>query len=347
VKAANRIGAVRGGSETLVGSLPAPCMSRPRTSRQQPRPHFASACYRIITLPLPDDQTVAAAPRKNRSHSEAWRSGALALPLTLGVEMKNGSIGLAAAALLCAGGADANTLIIQPGYFEIFAQGAPRVLTGPGNVSGTGFNPGSEGGSEYSESYLTYGNPGEVTEYVSGTTVGGVAVANANSLSYADIYYYLTGPANVAVPLVLTVQSTGPFAPQASGPEAIAEGTVQWAGGAFYDCAATGADIASCGTEPRSFSGSQTSDAYAGIEYSFIIESQGHSTEGTGGYYVGIDPMIQIAPGFAEAREFSLVFSPAVGAIPEPSTWAMMLIAFAGMGYAGWRQYANRLRAFG
>jgi hypothetical protein len=23
---------------------------------------------------------------------------------------------------------------------------------------------------------------------------------------------------------------------------------------------------------------------------------------------------------------------------PEPSTWAMMLIGFAGLGYAGWRQ---------
>jgi len=26
------------------------------------------------------------------------------------------------------------------------------------------------------------------------------------------------------------------------------------------------------------------------------------------------------------------------GAVPEPSTWAMMLIGFAGLGYAGWRR---------
>jgi hypothetical protein len=26
------------------------------------------------------------------------------------------------------------------------------------------------------------------------------------------------------------------------------------------------------------------------------------------------------------------------GAVPEPSTWAMMLIGFAGLGYAGYRR---------
>jgi hypothetical protein len=26
------------------------------------------------------------------------------------------------------------------------------------------------------------------------------------------------------------------------------------------------------------------------------------------------------------------------GAVPEPSTWAMMLLGFAGLGYAGYRQ---------
>jgi hypothetical protein len=31
------------------------------------------------------------------------------------------------------------------------------------------------------------------------------------------------------------------------------------------------------------------------------------------------------------------VLSNASGAAPEPSTWAMMLIGFAGLGFAGWR----------
>jgi hypothetical protein len=32
---------------------------------------------------------------------------------------------------------------------------------------------------------------------------------------------------------------------------------------------------------------------------------------------------------------------PAPGAIPEPSTWAMMLIGFAGLGYAAWQRKAT------
>jgi hypothetical protein len=30
-------------------------------------------------------------------------------------------------------------------------------------------------------------------------------------------------------------------------------------------------------------------------------------------------------------------YTPATPPIPEPSTWAMMLVGFAGLGYAGWR----------
>jgi hypothetical protein len=43
----------------------------------------------------------------------------------------------------------------------------------------------------------------------------------------------------------------------------------------------------------------------------------------------------------------SIVFSDGIGnsppgAVPEPSTWAMMLLGFAGLGWAGWR--SRRLR---
>jgi PEP-CTERM motif len=28
--------------------------------------------------------------------------------------------------------------------------------------------------------------------------------------------------------------------------------------------------------------------------------------------------------------------------VPEPSTWALMLLAFAGLGFAGWRRMATQ-----
>jgi hypothetical protein len=37
------------------------------------------------------------------------------------------------------------------------------------------------------------------------------------------------------------------------------------------------------------------------------------------------------------------VIASTAGTVPEPSTWALMLLGFAGLGYAGFRQ--NRTRA--
>jgi hypothetical protein len=60
----------------------------------------------------------------------------------------------------------------------------------------------------------------------------------------------------------------------------------------------------------------------------------------TGDAYV--DPYVQIDPSFADAADYRLVISDGIGnsppgPIPEPSTWAMMLLGFASFGYAGYR----------
>jgi hypothetical protein len=55
----------------------------------------------------------------------------------------------------------------------------------------------------------------------------------------------------------------------------------------------------------------------------------------------GVDPILAIDPDMPDADAFSLQFStgfgPAGSAVPEPSTWAMMLLGFAGLGYVGYR----------
>jgi len=47
-----------------------------------------------------------------------------------------------------------------------------------------------------------------------------------------------------------------------------------------------------------------------------------------------------------------LFFSPGVGngpigGIPEPSTWAMLLLGFSGLGFTGWRRRAGGKPASG
>jgi hypothetical protein len=45
------------------------------------------------------------------------------------------------------------------------------------------------------------------------------------------------------------------------------------------------------------------------------------------------------------APVFNETFSLTGAVIPEPSTWAMMLLGFAGLGFAGWRHARQASRA--
>jgi hypothetical protein len=64
-----------------------------------------------------------------------------------------------------------------------------------------------------------------------------------------------------------------------------------------------------------------------------------------------VDPYFSIASGFANADLYQIVTSPGVGnefapppGIPEPSTWAMMLLSFAGLGFVGYRRAKGALQ---
>jgi PEP-CTERM motif len=52
----------------------------------------------------------------------------------------------------------------------------------------------------------------------------------------------------------------------------------------------------------------------------------------------GADPYIFIDPAFVGGIQFSLLISEGIGngpvsAVPEPSTWAMMILGFVGIGF--------------
>jgi PEP-CTERM motif len=57
----------------------------------------------------------------------------------------------------------------------------------------------------------------------------------------------------------------------------------------------------------------------------------GGSGGGTGTVSAYVDPTFALGPGVIDPGQYSFVFSPGIGAIPEPSTWAMMLVGFAGL----------------
>ena len=66
----------------------------------------------------------------------------------------------------------------------------------------------------------------------------------------------------------------------------------------------------------------------------------GHiGTETLSAGVAGLDPIVSIDPGFLAAHPgYSLVFgATSPSSVPEPSTWVMLGLGFAGLGYAGLR----------
>ena len=52
-----------------------------------------------------------------------------------------------------------------------------------------------------------------------------------------------------------------------------------------------------------------------------------------------LDPdWLRVGTDIVGAGAFNAAFSLSGSAVPEPSTWAMMLLGFAGLGFAGWRR---------
>jgi hypothetical protein len=76
------------------------------------------------------------------------------------------------------------------------------------------------------------------------------------------------------------------------------------------------------------FGGSLTGGAYTGIVASFVLESEWSNTSGSlapGGIYIY---NAAVGPGTG----------PVGSAVPEASTWVMMVLGFAGVGLAGYRR---------
>jgi hypothetical protein len=53
-----------------------------------------------------------------------------------------------------------------------------------------------------------------------------------------------------------------------------------------------------------------------------------------------------VAASSSNSFEFDNVVAGGASAVPEPSTWAMLLLGFAGLGYAGWRRSKGPIAAF-
>jgi hypothetical protein len=92
---------------------------------------------------------------------------------------------------------------------------------------------------------------------------------------------------------------------------------------------------AAAGGFPESFSVNTTYTTQADMPFAvsmLVSAASGNPSVGSGSATTILDPFFSVPTGY------SIELSPGVGnTVPEPSTWAMMLIGFAGLGYAGYR----------
>ena len=118
---------------------------------------------------------------------------------------------------------------------------------------------------------------------------------------------------------------------------------VFWSGGQFTACAGAGPSAASCKGQGTSFSGTQKGFGNIDVLSDYEVIVTGNASGGSGQYSATLDPSVVIDPTFPDASAYSIVFSPNVGGsagstVPEPSTWALLVVGFAGLGIAGWRR---------
>jgi PEP-CTERM motif len=177
-------------------------------------------------------------------------------------------------------------------------------------------------------------------------TAAATSAGNSSANLFYEYYFEVAGPSTQQ--LSVTISASGAVSQSLITPNVAqvyfgAPGGVSLIASA---CSATG--LNGCGnvSTSHSFSIAQSETITTNVQYniqmSLFVNANtlfGASTDSQTG---NIDPIITIDPLFAlDNPLFTLELSPSVGnvsAVPEPSTWAMMILGFAGIGFMAYRR---------
>jgi PEP-CTERM motif len=247
-----------------------------------------------------------------------------------------------------------NTVSANSLPFNITTQ-EQSIAASSGNASGTAtanFIPSS-----------TSGLSGDVTLRLQGAVgvglpndgTGGAGVGGAEVVAAASVTYYveITGP-NTGIPVVGTISASGYAAIGGGGPTpGILTATSVFTVnnnplvGSLALAQNTG------GTLYAAINTNETYGFFLNTPYTFSL-SENISGSLTGGECTGnagcsvtfgalIDPTISL--NVSDPQDYSIFLSPNLtSAVPEPSTWAMMMLGFAGLGFVAYRRKTGAFR---
>jgi hypothetical protein len=98
------------------------------------------------------------------------------------------------------------------------------------------------------------------------------------------------------------------------------------------------------------YNGNTAVATISGADVAPPLAANGGQTDYASNGYILISALPQfdrvVAASSSNSFEFDNVVAGGASAVPEPSTWAMLLLGFAGLGYAGWRRSKGPIAAF-
>jgi len=228
----------------------------------------------------------------------------------------------------------------------------------PGAVNASGASPQSGGPYMFlggtldvSAAAATTAQPAASADLTSGgCTSNGCAGGSYGVSSKVDYHIEVIGAAGVNVPYYFDtaggITATGQFGTGSATVSLIAPGGIGLTGFTAQTILEEDGTVACSGGCVNS---TQHISLLSNTQYAIEVSAgAGAFTNSAASVHAWADPFIFIDPTFANGNQFSLLISDGVGntpAVPEPSTWAMMILGFAGVGFMAYRRKAKAAMA--
>lgn len=229
----------------------------------------------------------------------------------------------------------------------------PEFISTNGTIGGSFSQYGTSGSITAT---VDYSSAGVASFSTSGTIQGGGTLDEGSGASGGVTFAFeVSGPAGVPVSVDATAFGTAEASGAAganstfnvrSGPDDAL--LVNWV------ACADPSDPSSCSSYPNAFGGSEEITVMSD-EVNYVIiggEALSPISGPAGTWSTSVDPMISFDPSFAQASEFTLEFSPAVGGtggtgggnVPEPGTLGLLCSGLLGL--AGAMRTKKRIAVF-